>query len=140
MSAAYLTHDGGLTWQMIDTAQLRSNTRCAAAFGPADAKVIISPSGESTLKVTRNLGVKWDELAHFDEPLVGPLVIDAPDGVRMVVGTGKSTRFSTDYGKTWRKLPDPAGTYIGAYFAHMRRQDDSFRCRRQRHTAQRRRR
>jgi photosystem II stability/assembly factor-like uncharacterized protein len=60
MSDVFLTHDGGTTWRMIHTAELRSNTRCRAAFHPTDGKVIYSPSGNSTIKAS--IGRNWRSL------------------------------------------------------------------------------
>src|SRR5450759_1682973 len=59
MSAAYMTRDGGTSWQMISTAQLRSNTRCRASFHPTAPKVIYSPHGGAALKLSRDGGVHW---------------------------------------------------------------------------------
>ena len=122
MSAAYLTHDGGATWRMIDTSQLRSNTRCRAAFDPGNPQIIYSPSGSSEIKVSRDGGMHWESLAHFDGGLVGPICVDAHNPSRMFVGVGSSgggsVRYSGDQGKNWRACDGPKGNLVGAYFWH----------------------
>lgn len=118
MSAAYLTRDGGASWQMIHTAQLRSNTRCRAAFHSTDARVIYSPHGGSTLKVSRDAGTHWEELAKFDDALIGPITLDSREPARLLVGVGKTLRLSTDGGKTWQTARNVAGVFVGAHVVH----------------------
>ena len=116
MSAAYLTHDGGASWQMIDTARLRSNTRCRAAFHPTDSKTIISPHGATELRISRDGGIRWETLATFKDELTGPLTIDAHDAARLVVGVGRAVQFSADGGRRWQVCQGPRGAFVGACF------------------------
>ncbi|MCL2646457.1 MAG: hypothetical protein FWD61_05555 [Phycisphaerales bacterium] len=116
MSDVFLTHDNGQSWEMVHTAQLRSNTRCRGAFHPTDVNIIISPGGSSTLKITHDGGKTWQELAKFNEALVGRVVMNPDNPEQMLVGVGKTTRYSIDGGKTWRECKDVRGAIVNAYF------------------------
>lgn len=116
MSAAYLTRDGGASWRMIHTAQLRSNTRCRAAFHPTERDTILSPHGGTEIRISRDGGERWETLAKFDQGLAGPITIDPRDARRIVVGAGRTVRSSDDAGKTWKTLTGPRGTFVGACF------------------------
>ena len=60
MSNVFLTHDGGETWRMIHTAERSCGptpAHCRAAFSSdGRAKIIYSPSGSSTIKMSRDGG------------------------------------------------------------------------------------
>ena len=119
MSNVFLTHDGGMNWQMVPTNQVHSNTHCAAAFDPTNPQIIIAAGGESTLKISRDGGGSWSDLAHLDGYLMGAIVIDAHDSNRMMVGINHGLRVSADQGKTWQPCGGVEGMMIGGYFAHV---------------------
>lgn len=62
MSAAYVSHDGGLSWKMVHYSQLRSNTACRPAFHPTDPRTIVSASGWEGLKISRDGGATWQPM------------------------------------------------------------------------------
>ena len=45
MSGAYISADGGASWQMIPCSQLRSNTACRPAFHPTERETVFAASG-----------------------------------------------------------------------------------------------
>jgi len=108
---------GGATWRMIPTAQLRSNTRCRAAFDPVDANTIISPHGWDTLKISHDGGETWSVLAKFDDALTGPITNDPHAPASLLVGVGETVRLSADGGKTWQIGRGVHGRFVGGHFA-----------------------
>jgi photosystem II stability/assembly factor-like uncharacterized protein len=125
MSAAYLSADGGRSWQMIHHSQLMSNTFCRPAFHPKDPRVIFAASGWSgRLKVSRDAGKTWSEIGNLPGGLRGEIAIDPGNAELMLAGVQESGMRSTDGrawrssdgGKTWARCEGPKGLPVGFHF------------------------
>ena len=115
MSAAYVSHDGGRSWKMVNHAQLRSTTRCKPAFHPTDPKVIFSAQAGPT-KVSRDGGETWQTLQGCPENLCGQIAIDAGNPDRMLCGDSRGVYLSGDGGKKWFACKGPKGETIAFAF------------------------
>ncbi len=116
MSAAYITQDGGATWQMISWSQLHANTRCNPAFDPRDPQTVFAADGGSRLKVSHDGGVHFEPLAEFKGELEGRIAIDPTYSKRMLVGTSQGIFSSADAGKTWTACEGLAGDPLSFHF------------------------
>jgi photosystem II stability/assembly factor-like uncharacterized protein len=114
MSCAFLSHDGGHTWNMINAEQLRSNTGCTPAFHPTDANVIFAAHGG--LRVSRDKGVTWKLIDGTPKDMCGDIAIDPGHPDRMMIGDAEGVLSSNDGGKTWAKCKGPTGTAISFHF------------------------
>ncbi len=120
MSAAYLSEDGGRNWRMLPHAQLRSDTRCRAAFHPTDPNIIFASSGGS-LRVSRDRGRTFTPHGNLQDTLAGEIAInpDAPNCMLAGVRRGGACR-STDGGVTWTHCDGPEGRLLGFHFDRTR--------------------
>ncbi len=118
MSGAYISRDGGRTWEMIHCTQLRGNTRCRPAFHPKDRKVIYAASGYwGRLKVTRDGGKTWNFIGDLPSGLAGEIALDPDAPNRMLAGrVDGRVWLSLDGGKHWRRCPGPRGRPLGFHF------------------------
>lgn len=118
MSAAYITGDGGLHWQMINQAQLRSNTQCRPAFHPTDPRTVYAANGWSGLKVSHDGGVHWQSLGEgLPSDLKGEIAIDPNVPSHMLAGAGTRVYRSEDGGQHWTVCEGPGGVPLAFLFA-----------------------
>ena len=116
MSAAYLSKDGGHNWRMIHYRQLRSDTRCRAAFHPTDARVIYASSG-GQLRVSRDGGQTFSPLGDLKSALYGEIAIDQTHPATMLAGTRDGRCWiSRDAGARWQPCDGPRGQLISFHF------------------------
>jgi hypothetical protein len=79
MSCAFISRDGGMTWETIHHAQLRANIRCQPGFRPKDVNVILAARGYSgALHVSDDQGRTWQKIRNVEGRLEGE--IEPPDG------------------------------------------------------------
>ena len=116
MSGAYLSRDGGFTWEMVHRGQLRASTTCKPAFHPTDAKVIFSAQAYSGMKVTRDGGRTWTSVEGAPRQLTGEIRIDPGFPSRMLAGDKEGVYLSTDGGGTWRACAGPRGQAVAFHF------------------------
>ncbi|MBI2898902.1 MAG: hypothetical protein HYY17_01845 [Planctomycetes bacterium] len=114
MGAAYLTSDGGRTWRMIPTTQLRSNTRCRPVFHPKDRNVIYSPEGR-TIKVTRDGGERWTALSTLSAAPRGEVAVDPANPDVMFAGAEDGAFRSLDGGRTWKRCDGVKGAAVSFF-------------------------
>ena len=116
MSGAYLSRDGGVTWQMIDHMQLQSNTRCHPGFHPTDPNVIYAAHGWwGGLRVSRDGGYTWEPVPSAPGSLVGEIEIAAHDPNLILAGTPTGASLSRDGGDTWQDCVGPSGQAVGLF-------------------------
>ncbi len=116
MSGAYISRDGGVTWELIDHMQLTSNTRCRPGFHPTDPNVIYAASGWwGRLKVSRDGGYTWEAVPGAPEGLFGEIEISPADPDILLVGTSTGASLSTDGGATWQTCSGPTGEAVGLF-------------------------
>jgi hypothetical protein len=120
MSAAYISEDGGHNWQMINHAQLKSDTRCQPGFHPTDPDIIYA-SSRGRLRISRDRGKTFSPLGNLRESLYGEIAINPSDPEIVLVGTrdGKCS-LSHDSGATWTLCHGPEGQVIGFHFDRTR--------------------
>jgi len=117
MSCAFLSRDGGLSWQMIHHAQLRGNIRCRPCFHPRDVNVIYAAGDYAgRLRVSRDQGRTWSPIGNIPGALEGEIAIDPDDPARMLAGAGGRVWRSHDAGQTWAKVDGPHGKTLGFHF------------------------
>ena len=116
MSGAYLTHDGGRNWQMIDHSQLRSSTRCRPALHPIDVRIIFAAQSGHGMKVSRDGGKHFETVPGTPQNLYGEIAIDPGFANRMMAGDRESVVLSSDGGKTWQTCAGPSGQTIAFHF------------------------
>lgn len=126
MGAAYLSHDGGRNWRMIQHAQLRSDTRCRPAFHPTDPNVIYA-SSRGELRVSRDRGHTFAPIGDMTERLYGEIAINPSDPETLLVGARNGGCWlSRDAGATWSRCPGPAGLVLGFHFEQTTRSRTMF--------------
>ena len=117
MSGAYISTDGGASWQMIPYSQLRGNTRCRPAFHPTERQTVFAASGwGGGLAVSHDLGRHWQRIGNLTRDLQGEIAIDPGRPDCMLAGTSKEVWRSQDGGKSWTRCEGPHGTAIGFHF------------------------
>ena len=116
MSAAYVSHNTGSTWSMINHHQLRSNTRCRPAFHPTDPATIFAANGSSGLSVSHDSGDHWEPIGGLKGSLTGDIVIDGGNPSHMLVGIGNEVWISMNGGETWLPCNGIAGDYVTGHF------------------------
>lgn len=117
MSCAFISRDGGLTWQMIHHAQLRGNTRCRPCFHPRDVSVIYAAGDYAgNLRVSRDQGRTWSGIGNIPGGLEGEIAIDADRPARMLAGASGRVWHSQDGGRSWAKADGPRGKVLGFHF------------------------
>ena len=118
MSDAFMSRDGGKSWNMIHHRQLRGNTRCRPAFHPENQNIIYAADGwHGKLKKSEDGGKTFNLVPGMDETLQGEILIDPGFPDRIILGTAKSEVFiSGDGGETWNKCPDIKGVPISFHF------------------------
>lgn len=117
MSCAFLSRDGGRSWEMINHAQLRSSTRCRPGFHPRDAKIIYAVDGHSGgLRMTRDQGRSWQPIGNLPGRLEGKIALDPDRPERMLIGAAGRVWQSEDAGQTWRRTAGPEGRVLGFHF------------------------
>ena len=110
MSGAYLSHDGGLHWRLIDGLQLRGNTRCRPGFHPTDPSVIYAASGwEGRLRVTRDGGEHWTDIGDLPGGLSGEIAFDPDNPSLILTGGWEGVFISRDAGNHWEACDGPTG-------------------------------
>ncbi len=116
MSAAYISRDGGRTWQMLHHSQLKSDTRCRPGFHPHDPDIIYASSG-GRLKVSRDGGRIFSPIGDLGESLYGEITINPADPRVMLVGTRRNRcRLSRNGGKNWTVCKGPEGAVLDFHF------------------------
>jgi len=116
MSGAYLSRDGGVTWQLIPHLQLASSTRCRPGFHPSDSNTIYAAHGWwGGMRVSRDAGDTWEAVPGAPEALVGEIGISSYDPSLMLVGTETGASLSLDEGLTWHTCSGPSGEAIGVF-------------------------
>ena len=116
MSGAYLSRDGGDTWEMINCLQLRASTSCKPAFHPTDAKVIFSAQYGAGMKVSRDGGKIWSDVPGVPKALTGEIRIDPARPGRMMCGDKDGAVLSDDGGKTWTRCAGVQGAAVAFHF------------------------
>ncbi|MBA4388195.1 MAG: hypothetical protein C0404_09455 [Verrucomicrobia bacterium] len=125
MSAAYLSRDGGLSWNMIHHEQLPGNTFCQPTFHPRDSNTIFAASGWwGKLMVSHDGGATWNAAGQLPKGLRGQIAIDPGNPGLMMAGTHDggwqskdgSVWRSTDGGKHWVCCEGPQGVPISFHF------------------------
>ena len=117
MSGAYISHDGGRNWRMINHAQLRGDTRCRAGFDPSHPNVIYASSG-GRLKVSRDGGRIFSPLGNLNEALAGEIAVSPRAPALLLAGTWNGRCWiSQDAGVTWTVCAGPHGQVLGFHFA-----------------------
>ncbi|MCF7975764.1 MAG: hypothetical protein K9N55_18245 [Phycisphaerae bacterium] len=120
MSAAYLSHDGGHHWRMINQAQLRSDTRCRPAFHPSDPDIMYASSG-GQLRISRDRGVTFARIGNLKVSLYGEIAINPANPNILLAGTRDSHCWmSQDAGVTWVVCSGPEGQILGFHFDNTR--------------------
>ena len=114
MSGAYLSRDGGRSWQLLHFRQLAGNTGCPALFHPEKPDVIYAPADAgANLKVSTDRGKTWQEFVT-KSPWQGALRgLCLPDGETFFVGTDKGLWRSTDGGRKWQPCVGVTGAWLG---------------------------
>ncbi len=112
MSGAYRSTDGGRTWEMIDSMQMRSCRGARPMFaGPA----VYWAHGGRELRVSTDAGQTWKPVVRGQPPWgtegITRLGVPGSAGPVLLVGTGAGVFASGDGGKTWRT--GPAGAVTG---------------------------
>ncbi len=114
MSGVYRSTDGGQNWEMIHYRQLTSSTRVRPVWHPTAANVAFA-AGRSNLKMTRDRGRTWSELAG-GPPGVSAIGIDPSRPDFMLVGGRGGIYRSTDGGKNWADVSTVRGRMLGFHF------------------------
>lgn len=126
MSCAFLSCDGGHTWQMIHHHQLRSNIHCRPVFHPADRDIIFAASGwEGILKVSRDGGLTWAPLGTGLPGYLREFAIDPANAELMLTGFDSGVYRSTDGGNNWSRCDGVRGRVVGFHID----QTSATRCR-----------
>ena len=124
MSGAYITRDGGRTWQMFNYAQLKSSVSCSAVFHPTDRSTIYAPSGwYPHLRVSRDGGKTW-RVMEGKVPWrsrLRKLAIDPDRPRRLLVGTDRGLFITDSEGGTWRRCRGTTGRVLGLALDRRRR-------------------
>jgi len=112
MSGSYRSLDGGKSWEMIDSMELRSSRSCRPMF--AGDKVYWVTGG--TLKVSADKGKTWRQVS--DNPPWGNTAVTrlaslAGNPPVIFVGAGSAVYASRDAGSTWQKGPSDSGAVGG---------------------------
>ena len=116
MSGAYLSHDAGRTWDMIDSRQLRSSTSCRPTFHPRDTNIIFAAQAGAGLKMTQDGEIHWKSIKTGAGDLCGEIVIDPGTPANMMIGNHQGAYLSHDAGQTWTKCSGPHGSALGFHF------------------------
>jgi photosystem II stability/assembly factor-like uncharacterized protein len=116
MSGAYISHDGGQSWEMIPCTELKSSTACRPAFHPTEENVIFAAQGGGGMFVTSDGGKHWQPITDSPQDLRGEIAIDPTSPSRMMAGNAAGVFISNDAGKHWQKCNGPAGSAIAFHF------------------------
>jgi photosystem II stability/assembly factor-like uncharacterized protein len=117
MSGAYLSRDGGQTWNLIHHRQLQGNIRCRPAFHPTDPQIIFAAGDwAGSLRVSRDGGQTFHPIGDLTAGLVGEIAIDPDQPERMLVGTSSGVALSNDGGVHWTTCPGVGGTPLAFRF------------------------
>ena len=116
MGAAYITHDGGLHWQMIHYSQLRSNTRCRPAFHPTDPRIVYAANGGAGLSVSHDGGLRWRPIGSLPGSPQGEIAIDPGNPARLLAGAGTRIYYSHNAGRQWMPCDGPEGEPLAFHF------------------------
>ena len=113
MSGSYRSLDGGKTWEMIDSMELRSSRSCRPMFA-GDAVYWVSGG---TLKVSSDKGRTWQVVVKGQTPWGNAgatrLASLLRDPSVIFVGAGNAVYVSRDAGRTWQKGPSSEGSVGG---------------------------
>jgi len=120
MSAAYVSHDAGRTWQMINYRMMHGNTRCCPVFHPTMRDRIYAVSGgNNELRVSDDAGITWRPLLKDRPPWQGQGQItflyvapEYPDS--LLVGAGEEAYLTPDGGASWIRCDGVHGKVVGA--------------------------
>jgi photosystem II stability/assembly factor-like uncharacterized protein len=117
MSGAYLSHDGGLHWRLIDGLQLRSSTSCRPGFHPTDRNTIYAASGwEGRLRVTRDGGEHWADIGDLPGGMSGEIALDPDNPSLMLTGGWEGVWLSRDAGNHWTQCKGLTGEALSFAF------------------------
>ncbi len=110
MSAAYISRDGGRSWEMIHADQLGGNTRCRPCWHPKERDTLLAASGwNGRLRVSRDAGRTFADLGNIDGGLHGEIHICRDKPELVFAGTDKAVWRSPDGGKNWKAAAGPTG-------------------------------
>jgi len=113
MSGSYRSLDGGRTWEMIDSMQLRSSRSCRPMFA---GQAVYWVNGRQ-LRASRDKGKTWKPTLAGAPPWGAEAVthLASPPGTpaTILLGAGPAVYVSRDAGRTWKKGPSGRGACGG---------------------------